>query len=800
MFRNYVKVALRNFGRNKVFSTINVLGLSAGLACCIVIFIFVQHELSYDTFNSHAKNIYRITSVMQGATDKSELAVTPAPWAPLMKKDFPEIKEYTRLLKDEKVLIGQPGQQHFYETGMLYADSTFFDVFSVRLEKGAVGHALEKPNSIILTDETAKKYFGNTNPIGKTLQVNSFGRNFTVEVTAIATPMPTASHFNFTSIVSLQTLGDVSEMWSFHMFQSYLLLNNNVSPASLERKFASFVNKYIINNPQADGKNDIHLQPLTAIHLHSHLTGEIGTNGDIVYVYVFACVALFILLIACFNFTNLTTAKSIARAKEVGLRKVVGANKKQLLLQFLSETTLLALIALCIAVALAYIILPVFNQLSGRALTIDFSNNYSLWIVLIFLVIGVGLLAGLYPAVVLSAFKPIEVLKGKFIKSNKGVSFRKVLVTLQFAVSIALIASTILVSKQLNFLKNKQLGFDKENVLLLTLPRDTDSLRLASFKNALLSINDIQSVAASSTVPSDKIPVNLVNDGSIDLSKALSMQMLFTDIDFVRTMKMQVMAGRDFSKDMTTDKTAGFILNEEAVKRLGWNSPAQAIGKAVQWVQPNTIIKSGKVIGVVKNFNITPLKSAVQPLVMHYFPQRFQYLYIRFHQNNGKTVLTAIQKQFNQFYPKQSFEYSFLNETLYNLYSSDQKLSIIFFYFSFLAILIACLGILGLSLYSIQQRIKEIGIRKVLGASVFSITGELLQEFVQPVILASLIATPIGWYVVYRWLENFAYHIHISWLVFLLTFLIVLALAITTIGVQSIKAAIANPVKSLRTE
>ncbi len=800
MLKNYFKTAWRNAWKNKVFSVINILGLSVGLTCCILIFLFVQQELGYDQFNIHAKNIYRIASVMQGITDKSDLAVTPAPWAPMMKKDFPEIREYTRLLKDEKVLIGQSGQQHFYETQMLYADSTFFNVFTIGLEEGDVLHALEKPNSIVLTEESVRKYFGNANPIGKTLEVNSFGRNFNVEVTAIAKEIPSTSHFNFNSIVSLQTLGDLSSMWSFHMMQSYLLLNDNSSAASLEKKFPGFVNKYIINNPQADGKNDIYLQPLTDIHLRSHLTGEIGTNGDITSIYMFAGVALFILLIACFNFINLSTAKSLTRAKEVGLRKVVGADKKQLLSQFLGETTLFALIALFIAITLAWLILPLFNQLSGRVLSIDFENNYSLLLLLISLVVGVGILAGIYPAVVLSAFKPIEVLKGKFVKSSNGVLFRKVLVTLQFAVSIALIASTILVSNQLDFLKNKQLGFDKEDLVLLTLPRDSDSARLVSFKNSLLNDKDILSVAASSSVPSDRIPVNLMNDGNTDLSKAVSMQMLFTDDAFIQTMKMQVVAGRDFNKDMPTDKTEGFIINEEAAKTFGWQNAAQAIGKTIQWVNPNTIIKSGKVIGVVKDFNITPLKSTVQPLVMHYLPQRFQYLYIRFNQTNAAAVLATIQKQFNQFYAKQSFEYSFLDDTLNNLYVSEQKLSTIFSYFSFLAIFITCLGVLGLSFYSIQQRIKEIGIRKVLGASVSSITGELLKEFVKPVIIAALIATPLAWYAMTKWLEGFAYHIQINWMVFLLTTLMVLFLAILTMSVQTIKAAIANPVKSLRTE
>jgi putative ABC transport system permease protein len=509
---------------------------------------------------------------------------------------------------------------------------------------------------------------------------------------------------------------------------------------------------------------------------------------------------LFVLLIACFNFTNLTTARSMARAKEVGLRKVVGADKRQLLWQFLCETSLFALIALIFAIGITYLILPFFSQLSGRELTIDFRQNYQLLIMLAMLVVGVGLVAGLYPAVVLSAFKPIEVLKGKFMRSSKGVSFRTVLVTLQFVVSIALIASTMLVNQQLHFLQNKKLGYDKENVVVLTLPRNADSARLESFRTSLLSQQGIHSIAASSSIPSDQIAVNLVNDGNADLSKAMSMQMLFTDIPFVRTMKMEIVAGRDFNNYMATDKTNGFIINETATKKMGWGTPAQAIDKTIQWVQPNTVLKTGKVIGVVKDFNITPLKSAVQPLVMHHFPQRFQYLYIRFNQNEARDIVTAVRKQFSVSYPKQSFEYRFLDDQLNSLYSSERKLGTIFSYFSLLAIIIACLGVLGLSLYSIQRRIQEIGIRKVLGASVLSITTVLLKEFLKPVLIAALVATPLAWYAMDRWLEDFAYRIQINWLVFLLTTCIVLALAVLTMGVQSVRAAIANPIKSLRTE
>ncbi len=800
MLRNYLKIAWRNIWKNKVFSAINIFGLSIGLACCILMFLLIQHELSYDKFNVQAKNIYRITSVMDGTDGKRNLAITPAPWAPLMKKDYPEIKNFVRLLKDEKATVGQTGEQHYYENDLLYSDSTFFDVFSFSLSKGNAALALEQPNSVILSKETATKYFGEADPIGKTLEINSFGRNFNVQVTGVANDIPSNSHFTFNGLISLQTLGDLSNLWSFHMFQSYVLINNTASKAGLEKKFAGFVNKYIINNPAADGKQDIFLQPLTSIHLHSQMVGEIGTNGSATYVYVFTGIALFILLIACFNFTNLSTARSVSRAKEVGLRKVVGAERRQLIGQFLGETTLLAVIALILAVIIAAIALPVFNQLSQRELSILDGNNYGLLFLLVALVLFVGLLAGIYPATVLSSFKPVEVLKGKFQKSFKGIAFRKVLVTFQFAISIALVAGTILVFKQLQFLQTKKLGFDKDNVAIITLSRDTDSAKLQSLKLSLLNDPSVTSVAAASSVPSANIPVNLVNDGSIDLKKSSSMQMLFADNDFIRTMKMKIVAGRDFTGSYATDKSEGFVLNEEAVRKLGWQNAGQAIGKTFQWVQPNVVLKAGKIIGVVQDFNITPLKSPVQPLVMHYFPGRFQYLYVRFNGSNGSNAVDAVGEKFKALYPNQFFEYSFLDETLNALYASEKKLSKIFGYFSFLAILIACLGILGLSLYSIQQRIKEIGIRKVLGANVMSITSELMKEFFKPVLIAAVIATPLAWYGMNKWLEDFAYRIQINWMVFVFSAFIVFAIAILTMSFQAIKAAKSNPVKNLRTE
>ncbi|MBD0333795.1 MAG: FtsX-like permease family protein, partial [Chitinophagaceae bacterium] len=495
------------------------------------------------------------------------------------------------------------------------------------------------------------------------------------------------------------------------------------------------------------------------------MAGELEANGDVKYIYIFSGVAVFVLMIACLNFMNLSTVRALKRAKEVGLRKVVGAERKQLIKQFLAESLLVSLFALILSVVIVVLILPVFNQLAGRTLHLDFIANYKYAGIIILLTGFVGIISGFYPATVLSSFKPVEVLRGTFQKSIKGNSLRKVLVTFQFIISIALIASTILIYKQMQFVQNKKLGFAKEKVIVVTVEKNADVKKLEAFKGSLMNTPGVISAAAASTIPSTNIPVNLIHDESSGLNQNRSMQMLFVDYDFVKTMQMKLIAGRDFSKSFSTDESEGFIVNNEAVKQAGWKTAKDAIGKSFQWVMPDQVLKTGKIIGVVEDFHITPLKSTVQPLVMHILPRRFQYLYVRLNSDNA---LVKIERTFKGFNPDQPFEYTFLDDTINAMYASEKKLGKIFAYFSGLAILIACMGILGLSIYSTQQRIKEIGIRKVLGATPVNIVKELSKEFIKPVFIAAIIASPVAWYAMNKWLQEFAYRINVSVGVFVL--------------------------------
>jgi len=798
MWKSHYTIAIRNLLSNKIFSAINIFGLAAGLACCMLMFLFIQDELSFDKFHANGRNIYRITSMDQVSEEKNELAVTPAPWLPLMKKDYPEIRQWVRLLKDERSLIGEKGKEHSFVHDVLFTDSSLFDVFSFRLLQGNPHTALTKPNSIVLTKEVAVKIFGNADPIGKMLEVNSsYTSAIDVQVTGIAEAPPSNSSIRYGALISMSTFGDINDSWSFHMYNAFVVLGGGASKKTFEDRLRTFSTNYLSNNPAADGKYDIHLQPLYDIHLRSHLTGELEANSDIIYVYIFSGIALFVLWIACLNFMNLSTVRSLKRAKEVGMRKVIGAARIQLIKQFLFEATVVSFLALFLALFLVAVCLPVFNQISDRNIQLNINQNISWFLIVVVLTGLVGVISGIYPAMIISAFKPIEVLRGSFKGSKSGVSVRKILVVFQFVICIVLITGTIVIYKQMLFIQNKNLGFNKEKVIIANISKNTDAEELGTFKTSLRNIPGVVSVSAASTIPSAKIPINLIHNGNSTLTKNKSMQMLFVDEDFLKTMQIKLLDGRDFSKDFPTDMENGFIINRTALKELGFADTHTAIDKPFQWVLPGKILKDGKIIGVAEDFNITPLKSAVQPLVIQVLPRRFQYLYIRISSNQA---LTGIENKFRSFYSGRPFEYSFLDENLQAMYASEKKLEKMFGYFSGLAILIACLGILGLSVYYAQQRLKEIGIRKILGASLGSIVAGLTGEFLKPVFIAAIIATPIAWWSMTKWLQGFAYRIDISWWIFVVAGFIAMVIAMVTVCYQAISAGLANPVKSLRTD
>jgi putative ABC transport system permease protein len=801
MVKNYLKIAFRNIWRNKVFSFINIVGIAIGLSSCLVITLFIASELQYDLHHSKHQRIFRLASDLEVNDSKSTLATTPSPWAPLLKDEVSFIEESVRLLEDERSLVVKDDGESRYESNAFFADSTFFDVFDFKVTNGNAKKSLVEPNTVVLTATTAKKYFGDSDPVGKSLRITTgFGQQFSVTVTAVTLDPPEESHFHYSMLLSMSSLGDISGLWSYHMFHTYLLLKTPESRVTLEQLLPAFAEKHINNNPSADGPVKLFLQPLTNIHLHSNLIGEIEANSNVTYVYVLSAIALVILALACFNFMNLSTVLSLRRAREVGLRKTVGATRSELVRQFLGEATLSIFLGAFIGLIITIALLPAFNEISQKHLTIlTVLEPHWVLAVIVFLCL-LAIITSSYPSMVLSSFKPAEVLKGKFQKTVQGNTIRKTLVAFQFIISITLVVCTMTLYKQLDFIKNKEIGFDKSQVMILTIPKRTDFSKITELETTIGSQANVMSVAACSSVPSSQIPVNMVRPEGVTNDKSRSIEMLFSDYDFVKTMGMKIIAGKDFSVGSPTDIQAAFILNEQAVKQFGWGSPQEAIGKKFDWVLPNSVLKSGKVIGVVKDFNFKPLNFKLQPLVILIQPERFQYLLVRLQPGNVQNTIHTIESEFRKILGAQPFEFTFLDETILHLYEREQRLGKIFTYSSALAIVIALLGIFALSMYNAKERVKEFGIRKVLGARVIDILKLSTREFVIVVLIANLIALPIGSYIMNKWLETYAYRISIDWRIPAISASLIFLVAIVTISFEAVRAASSNPVHSLRSE
>ncbi|HYJ65288.1 MAG TPA: ABC transporter permease [Parafilimonas sp.] len=801
MYKNYFKTAWRNIRKNRLFSFINILGLSIGIATCFIIMLYVQDELSYDRFNEKADRIYRIAFKANIDGGKILEGNVMPPVAAALKNDYPEVEEATRLNLNGDTKITY-NNKTFKESRLAIVDSNFFSVFSLPFIEGNSKTALIDPHNIVLTKDMAHKYFNTEEPIGKLLKID----NESFKITGVIDNIPSNCHFHFDFFVPLSDLPYARDpSWLSSGMFTYIVLKKGYDYKKLEAKFPGMVEKYM--GPQIQQQMGLSLaqfrtkgnelgfilQPLTSIHLYSNTNFELEPGGNASYVYIFGVIAIFMLAVACINFINLSTASASKRAKEVGVRKVAGSGKLQLISQFLSESILITLFALIISLVLIQVVLPAFNNISGKHLSL----NIKPLLAFIGLGLSVGVIAGIYPAFYLSSFKPIAVLKGKLTSNNKSFGLRSSLVVFQFFISVGLIISTIVVYQQMKFIQNKKLGYDKEQ--LLTLP---NSYVLGKneqvYKQQMLKDPRIVSATVSFYKPAGPTNGNntLVYPEGHDneITKTVCYHI---DEQYVPTFGMQMAAGRNFSPAFPTDSLA-MIINETAAKAFGWNTNT-AIGKTIVGVNSDR----GKnvpyhVVGVVKDFNFKSLHEPITPLLMTLEPEGGVIFKIKTTDVAG--LLATMKKQWDAFKTDEPFTYSFIDDLYNKTYSTEQKTGTILNIFSVLTIFVACLGLFGLVTYTAEQRTKEIGIRKVLGASVSQLTKMLSKEFIRLVLIASLIAFPVAWWAMNKWLQSFAYRININWWVFAIAGAAALLIALITISFQSIKAAIANPVRSLRTE
>jgi putative ABC transport system permease protein len=806
MIKNFFKTAIRNLWRNKGFSAINIFGLALGIATCLLITLYLQKELSYDRFNEKADRMVRVVfgGKMQGGEIK-EADVMP-PVAQTLKKDYPEVEEATRLRPYGTPRVSY-GDKTFKEEAFAFVDSNFFQVFTIPLIKGDAKTALLQPNTIVISRSAAQKYFGNANPVGKTLTFKDF--NIVLTVTGEIEEVPVNSHFHYGLFASMASFPDAKQdSWMISNFHTYLVLTKGHDAKSLEAKMPQMVEKYI--GPQLQkamgvtlaqfkqqGNNiGFTLQPLTAIHLHSGLTGELEPGGDLNYLYIFSVVAIFMLLIACINFMNLSTASASKRAREVGIRKVMGSLKMQLVRQFLLESLLLTSVALILALGIVYWTLPIFNGLAGQNLSLQFTANP--WVLPGLLLFGLftGILAGSYPAFFLSSFNPITVLKGRFASGKKSIGLRSGLVVFQFFISISLIIGTTIVYKQLSFIQHKKLGYDKDQVVVVEgtywLGKNANA-----FKQQLLQDPRIINVSASGYLPAGNSNGNNFMSYPDALSTGLVKTLRYeVDYDYIQTLGMQIAAGRNFSREYGSDSTA-VIVNETAARSFGWG--ANALGHTLSHTENDGKKTTYTVIGIVKDFHFKSLHELITPLVMT-MGTDYGTMIVKIKTKDISALLSTMKKKWNVFNAESPFSYSFLDDRFNKTYKEEQNIGRIMGIFAGLTIFVACLGLFGLVTFTAEQRTKEIGIRKVLGASVTGIVSLLSKEFLKLVFLAFLIASPVAWFFMNKWLQDFAYRITISWWVFVLAAFSAMSITVITVCFRAIKAALSNPVISLRSE
>ncbi|MCF0073363.1 ABC transporter permease [Dyadobacter sp. CY261] len=809
MLQNYLKIAWRNLRKHKFYSFLNIFGLSLGLASCLLITLYVVDELSYDRSFTNADRIYRVNADIRfGGADMS-LAVAPDPLAFTMKKDYPQIEQVVRMRENGSQLVRRADAiENLKEDHVFYVDSTFFKVFSVPLLQGDASSALRNPFTVVISATDAKKYFGNANPMGKPLTLDN---SVTYTVTGVMQDIPEQSHMrNVNMLLSMSSTEESRRnTWGSHNFNTYLLFREGTDAKQFEKNFETVLQKYVsewikgfmgssLDEVRKSGNYLVYtLMPLKDIHLHSDRTAEINANGNIQYVYIFAVVAVFLLAIACVNFMNLATARSANRAKEVGVRKALGSERSSLVGQFLTESVMLSFFSLALAILIAYLSLPLFNNLASKQIAFPVAN---VWFWLLLLSTGgiVGVLAGSYPAFFLSSFKPLKVLKNSIELQGKGGYLRNALVVFQFVISVMLIVGTGVIYRQLNYIQTKKLGFDKDQMLIVNDAYALDK-QVKAFKEEVLNLPNVENGTVTSFLPtpSSRTDHTFFPVGQMQQDKGINMQKWAVDFDFVKTMGLEMASGRAFQDSFPSDST-GIVINEAAAKVLGYADP---VGKKIFGYEDAEFKKrvDYTIIGVVKNFHFESLRKNIGALSLILYKSSGS---VVFRMKGGDIARTVDQVEglWKKMAPGQPFNYRFMDQDFDNVYRSEQRIGQIFITFAAISIIIGCLGLFGLSAFTAERRTKEIGVRKVLGASVTNIVALLSKEFLKLIVIAIVIGSPIAWFGMNYWLSDFAYHVDLAWWMFVAAGMLAIVIALLTVSFQSVKAALMNPVKSLKSE
>ena len=815
MLKNFILSSIRSLRKKLGFTLVNIIGLALGMATCLVIYLYVDREVSYDDFQKD--NVYRIALNRVYPERQVSYTFIPHSISPQMVLDFPEVKNQARLFKAFAANTVSYEDNNYLEEGVVFADSTIFDLLSIELLTGDKKSALKEPNSIVINEATAKKIFGSVeNALGKYLTMGNAPDP--VEVTAVTRDYPGTSHFEFDYLVPLHSIDFFNQPnWLSFSALSYIQIDGEVQIKEVEARIQQMLKQYAEGQMQArngisydeyiaaGNGYDYFLQPIKDIHLHSHLEGEIKPNGNVTYIYIFSIVAIFILVIACINFMNLSTARSTERGKEVGIRKVLGSAKGQLIGQFLTESVIVTLLSAVLALLITSLAIPYFNEVTGTILSLDQVITPLNIGLIIALILFIGFLAGAYPAFFISSFKPVTVLKGKLKTSGQGIGLRNTLVVLQFTISIALISSTMIVNDQMSYMLNKPLGFEEENVVVIesafALNNSQNTVnwsRFETFKSELTRMPNVLEASITSAMPGDILPGYVLKlPGSTEKESMITRNLSF-DNEMVETLGLQLKEGRFFSKEFNDSLST--ILNESALNKLGIVDP---IGKKIININNNNEAVEYTIIGVVEDFHFQSLHVEMEPIAItsmesqNGFPNK---MVVKISADGTKNTLSAIEEKWSQFVPQSPFQSYFLDSDLESFYESEKRTGKIFGIFTFLAIVIACVGLLGLSAFIINQRVKEIGVRKVLGASVPSIVVLLSKDFTKLIGISAIIAIPPAYYYMNQWIDGFAYSSSINWLTFVFAGLMALAIGLLTISIQSVKAALANPVKALKDE